>query len=167
MAFWTNSNGARAVLVCSLRVSVGPVGRDEAFTSLWNRANTVPGRVDCGSFALAQKGLTGSAVRKAELPLEIEVSKVIRAMPFLWLAVNDAPSPWSLRGVIERTAIALLSNSDKPPIDAPSVNWLGKSCGHDRVVRSGLWNQNHVDETYDPAFLDQLSAQIDGMPEVA
>jgi hypothetical protein len=77
-------------------------------------------------------------------------------MPFVWLSVDDEPGPASMRGKIERNAIALLSNFDKPPLDPPSPTWLGLHCNHDRVRASGLWNQNHVDESYDPAFLDDL-----------
>ncbi|SDL31941.1 hypothetical protein SAMN04488026_107811 [Aliiruegeria lutimaris] len=81
-------------------------------------------------------------------------------MPFLWLEVNDEPGPDSLRGYIERNSIALLSNSGKAPLDPPSFDWLGRSCNRNRVRASGLWNQNHVEECYDPAFLDTLERLI-------
>ena len=77
-------------------------------------------------------------------------------MPFLWIAVDDVPGPESNRGFIERNAIALLSNYDKPAIDLPSSEWLGNHCDRKRVQRSGLWNNNHVDGAYDPEFLDLL-----------
>lgn len=79
-------------------------------------------------------------------------------MPFLWLAVNDAPGLHSQRGHIERNAIALLSNLDKPPIDPASAHWRGRACtrGKALVRDSGLWNQRHVDEKYDPSFLDLM-----------
>jgi hypothetical protein len=103
-------------------------------------------------------------VRTCELPLEREVSNVIGAMPFIWLAVEDKPSAVSLRGYIECNAIALLSNFDKEPLDSPSVGWLGHFCDRERVRRSGLWNSNHVDQPYDPAFLkcmEELIAKIE------
>lgn len=106
-------------------------------------------------------------IRKREEPLEREVSRVIRDMPFLWLAINDEPGPGSLRGYVERNAIALLSNYQKTPIDSSSPKWLGHSCNRDRVRRSGLWNQNHVDEDYDPAFLDTLAALVNEMEAAA
>ena len=61
--------------------------------------------------------------------------------------------------VVERNAIALLSNLAKPPLDPPSGNWRGIACdrGKGRVRDSALWNQNHVDEAYNAAFLDVLS----------
>ena len=84
------------------------------------------------------------------------VSRVIRKMPFVWLAIEDEAGPDSMRGRIERNLIALLSNFNKAPHDPPSPHWLGHHCDQDRVRTSGLRNQNHVDEEYDPAFLDEL-----------
>ncbi len=98
-----------------------------------------------------------AAIRAGELPLEREVSKIIGAMPFLWLPVDDEPRVESLRGYIERNAIALLSNYGKEPLDPPSAAWLGHYCSRERVRVSGLWNANHVDECYDPAFLDRFA----------
>lgn len=106
-------------------------------------------------------------VRAGEIGLEREVSKVIGAMPFLWLAIDDEPSPRSLRGYIERNSIALLSNFDKEPLDPPSAGWLGHFCNRERVRKSGLWNQNHVDETYDPAFLLCLEKLVSQMERAA
>jgi hypothetical protein len=99
----------------------------------------------------------GAAVRAGELTLEAEVSKVIGAMPFIWLAVEDEPGEGSERGYVERNAIALLSNYAGSPLDPPSPQWLGHHCNRERVRRSGLWNSNHVDEAYDPSFLDRLA----------
>ena len=102
-------------------------------------------------------------IRDGEQPLEREVSKVIGAMPFVWLAIEDEPGPDSLRGYIERNAIALLSNYNKAPLDPPSQDWLGHHCDRERVRNSGIWNHNHVDEAYDPAFLDTLESLVSEM----
>lgn len=101
-------------------------------------------------------------IRKNEEVFEREVSNIIRAMPFLWLPVEDGTGPQSLRGYIERNSIALLSNLGKPALDPASEGWRGRVCdrGKARVRGSGLWNQNHVDEGYDPAFLDVLDDLI-------
>jgi hypothetical protein len=93
-------------------------------------------------------------IRLSEYPHEKEVSRIIRDMPFLWLAINDNPSPASVRGHIERNAIALLSNFGKDAVDPASQDWLGNYSNRDKVKKSGLWNQNHIEDTYDPAFLD-------------
>ena len=102
-------------------------------------------------------------IREGEQPLEKPVSKIIGEMPFLWLDIADEPGPGSQRGYIERNAIALLSNYGGPPLDPPSGQWLGHHCNRERVRRSGLWNQNHVDEDYDPEFLDRLETLITEM----
>ena len=104
-------------------------------------------------------------VKASERPLERKVSAVIGAMPSLWLAVEDAPGPDSLRGYIEGNAIGLLSNYGRDTIDSPSTGWLGWYSDRDKVRKSGLWNNNHVDSDYDPAFLDTLEQQIDKMGE--
>lgn len=102
-------------------------------------------------------------IRAGETELEREVSHTIGAMPFLWITINDEPGPQSLRGYIERNAIALLSNFGKAPFDPPSESWLGHHCNRERVRKSGLWNSNHVDEAYEPAFLDQLAHLVSAM----
>lgn len=99
-------------------------------------------------------------VRGGELALECRVSETIGKMPFLWLAIEDEAGPESLRGYIERNSIALLSNFNKAPLDPPAPNWLGHHCDRERVRKSGLWNQNHVEEAYVPAFLDRLDQLV-------
>lgn len=89
-----------------------------------------------------------------ELILEQKVSTTIGNMPFLYLSINDEAGPESLRGYIERNCIALLSNYNKDVLDSASDKWLGYQCNRERVKRSHLWNQNHVDESYDTSFLD-------------
>ena len=96
-------------------------------------------------------------VREAERGLECEVSRVLGAMFVQTIAIDDEPGPSSRRGYIERNAIALLSNCGKPALDPPSAEWLGRHCDREKVRASGLWNTNHVGETYDPSFLDELT----------
>ncbi len=137
--------------------------RGSIFRLLVGRAIIKDGNVS-GSFP--QWGAGSSAareVRKQELAMEQEVSAIIGAMPFLWLAINDPANPESLRGYIERNAIALLSNSQKQALDPASAHWLGKGCGHKKVIASGLWNQNHIDEHYDPEFLNYMEKLINNM----
>jgi hypothetical protein len=110
-----------------------------------------------------QNSSAAAEIRLAEHELECQVSAVIGKMPFLFLHIGDDPGPQSLRGVIERNAIALLSNSGRTPLDAASIDWLGHRCPRQRVRDSHLWNQNHVGEAYDPAFLDTLETLIRAM----
>ncbi|MGO8944791.1 MAG: hypothetical protein ACLQJ7_14100 [Syntrophobacteraceae bacterium] len=105
-------------------------------------------------------GAASVAIRKGEEQLEQEVSLFIGRMPFLWFAIDDIPNPDSLRGFIERNAIALLSNFGKSVFDTPSNNWLGRYSNRAKIRDSGLWNQNHVEETCDPTFLDVFERLI-------
>lgn len=88
------------------------------------------------------------------------MSAELGRMQVLWLGNPDTPGPDSLRGYVERNAIALLSGYDRSLIDPPSETWLGRSSGRDRVRRSGRWNSNHVGETPDTAFLDVLARLV-------
>jgi hypothetical protein len=95
-----------------------------------------------------------SSVRESERALEERVSQYIGQLPFIVLDVPDNPGPERLRGFIERNSIALLSNFRGEPLDVASPGWLGHRCPRERVQKSGLWNNNHVQEQYDPVFLD-------------
>lgn len=110
--------------------------------------------------AAARMGQNRVDVLERESKLEHAVSGIIGAMPVLWLEVDDPTGPGSLRGYIERNAIALLSNYGRNPLDTPSARWLGLFCDRERVRQSGLWNNNHVDETYDPNFVARLEELI-------
>jgi hypothetical protein len=113
---------------------------------------------DCPTWGI---GNTASRdVKDKERSLELEVSKLIGNMPFLWLLIEDDAGPQSLRRYIERNSIALLSNYDKPALDLPSQTWLGHYSRSERVRKSGLWNQNHVGEIYDPMFLRELDRLV-------
>jgi len=105
----------------------------------------------------------GAEVRIKEHPLEIRVSKTIGCMPFVWVKVDDEPGPNSMRKYIERHSIGLLSNYMRPSINHPSSSWLGRYCTNEKVRNSGLWNVDHVDENYDPSFLDDLDHFVDKM----
>lgn len=171
-----------------VRVGTHALTRD-SHTTLWNRLSQHRGSMKSGGgnhrssifrlhvgTALVKRdawlqAITGtwgkgsnanSDVRQAEQPLEQAVSQHIRQMPFLWLAVEDAPGPDSLRGIIERNAIALLSNynAHDDPLDPPSPSWLGLQADREMIRLSGLWNVNHVTETYDPAFLHWLEGLV-------
>ncbi|MFW5898656.1 MAG: hypothetical protein ACOCT7_02235 [Candidatus Saliniplasma sp.] len=108
------------------------------------------------------QGSTASReIREHEYRLEKRVSSYIRKLPFLWIKIDDKAGPNSDRGYIERNSIALLSNHQKDTIDERSKDWLGYHSPKDKIRQSGLWNSNHVDERYDPAFLDVLKKYIE------
>ncbi len=164
--------------------------RAEAGTKLWGRLRQHKGRAKSGTgdhrgsiFRLivgtalisrhgyeystwGDKGVAKGTVRNGERVLEGEVSQVIGQMPFVWLAIDDAASPESMRGYIERNSIALLSNYNRPTLDPPSQSWLGHCCDRERVRSSGLWNSDHVDEDHDPEFLDKLDDLVSAVRRV-
>ena len=111
--------------------------------------------------------LVGSALaERSKIPLnETDIRECIGQMLFLWLNVDDPTGPHSSRGFIERNAIALLSGYRRLALDKPSKEWLGHYSDRERVRLSGLWNNNHVDETYDPSFLDEMESWIDATPQ--
>lgn len=79
---------------------------------------------------------------QAERELERQVSSVIGALPFTWLAVPTAPDGSSHRGYIEHNAIALLAQHNRLT-GAASASWLGLHAHNADVRGSGLWNVNH------------------------
>lgn len=103
----------------------------------------------------------GRERRLDELPLERRVSDYIRDLPFLWVEVDDEPGPESDRAYIERNTIALVSNYRKDSIDSRGDSWLGTASRSKKIRQSGLWNVDHVSESYDSAFLDRLAAAIE------
>ncbi|AUX10071.1 hypothetical protein AArcSl_2450 [Halalkaliarchaeum desulfuricum] len=106
----------------------------------------------------------GRERRLAELEHERRVSEYIRDLPFLWVDVDDEPSPESDRAYIERNAIALVSNYRKDSLDPRDDGWLGRDSPRNEISGSGLWNINHVGEQYDTAFLNRLA---DGVEETS
>ena len=99
--------------------------------------------------------------RAVERESERLVSRLIGKMFLLWLRVDDPAGRESLRGYIERNAIALLSNRERVALDPPSDGWLGLDCPKEAVRRSGLWNQRHVEMVHDPGFLPALERMAD------
>lgn len=134
----------------------GSIFRLHVGTAIINRDNL--------SFDSWGKGSSGgSDLRVKEHPLEISVSETIRSMPFLWLEADDEPGPNTIRKYIERNSISLLSNFKRAPIDPPSPCWLGQYCSNEKLRKSGLWNVDHIDEGYDPDFLDVMVRLIGEM----
>ena len=113
--------------------------------------------------AYPQWGLGSSAPRERrlhEIDMERRVSDYIPKLPFLWVDIDDDPGPDSDRAYIERNAIALVSNYNRESNAPRNATWLGLDSPVGRMRESGLWNSNHVDETYDPDFLHLLEARI-------
>ena len=111
--------------------------------------------------------MSRGALAAAEKPVEEAVTSYLGAMRLLWIEVSDEADRNSLRGCLERNAISLLSNFDRKAIDPPSPDWLGFSSDRPLVSQAGLWNQRHVTETRDPAFLELLAAAVESTRAVS
>ena len=110
------------------------------------------------------QGQTASkAIRNNEHPHEVRVSEHLADMTLLFVSIPDASGPGSMRGIIERNAIALLSGYRESSPDKPGSSWLGNHSAWEKVQNSGLWNNRHVDEDYDPAFFNDFEKFIKAM----
>jgi hypothetical protein len=110
--------------------------------------------------AARMRGEAVATLRMREDPIEAAVSQYIGQMPFLWIDVPDPSGPENGRAIIERESIALLSSRQREALDPPSADWLGRSSDRLSVRESGLWNNQLVDRTHDPAFLDVMAAAV-------
>ena len=90
-----------------------------------------------------------------EEQIELDVSRYVGVMPFLWLDVPDRGT----RHDIEAGAIALLSRCSGGA-DPPSPGWLGQYAFRAEIRDSGLWNVHHTYGYYDPGFLDLMDARV-------
>lgn len=158
-------------------------------TSLWNRLRTHRGansgtyegggnhrgsvfRKRVGEALIERHGLhsdypywgdgssAGRERRLSEHELEQRVSESLRDFPFLWVKIDDNPGPESDRAYVERNTIALVSNFRRDSLDIRDDDWLGKDSPREEIRGSGLWNINHVEENYDPVFLDRLETAV-------
>lgn len=132
-----------------LHVGAALLARDQVDLPTWGLGSSAPP-------ALRES----KSVQAMESAWEQKVSEHIGAMTVLWVDVPDEPSRESVRAVIERNAIALLSNRFAP-LQLASVGWLGHQSPKDEIRRSGLWNLNYVDKGYDPRFLDLFESVVE------
>lgn len=102
------------------------------------------------------------ATRREEHPIEVAVSGYIRALPFLWVEVDDAPSVRSVRRYVERQAIALLSATPEGMTARPS--WLGHFSDRPAIRQSGLWNVKHVEQAWEEQFLGVFAELVRKTP---
>jgi hypothetical protein len=88
-------------------------------------------------------------------PADLNISRHIGAMPFIWLAVTNPDE----RGYIERNSIAQDSRL-ADGLNDPGPGWLGLHAAPLEVRQSGLWNVDHVRHHADPPFNDRLDRLI-------
>jgi hypothetical protein len=131
-----------------LHVGTALLARDGISLTTWGVGSSAPPAVR-----------NSETARAAEAACEKRVSEYIGAMSVLWVHVPDEAGPDSARAIIERNAIALLSNQ-LAPIDSASGSWLGRFSPRHEIRDSALWNLDYVREVYDPLFLDKLESVV-------
>lgn len=98
-------------------------------------------------------------VIEAEREMEERVSEYLARLLVTHVPVLDEPGPASIRGYVERNAIALLSSMGRE-VDAPSAEWLGQFAKSEEIRRSGMWNVRHVGGEVEEAFLGRLGELV-------
>jgi len=156
------ASGSKATLRNRMRTHFGTdagdgnhrssVFRLHAGRSLIN-ANQVP---DVPSWGMH---LEGKDVLSGERTLEQMVSKYLSELYVLLIDIPGTSEKNNDRAYIEQNLIALLSNKCRP-LDPPSSAWLGLSSDKREIRKSGLWNVNHVEQRFDPTFLDILNYYV-------
>lgn len=109
--------------------------------------------------AAATWGSTGRLTpetKQLELALEVEISRHIADMDFIWMAVPDLED----RLAIESGAVSLLSNLAREAADPASPGWLGHRAG-ETVSGAGLWNIEYTERAPEPGFLSLLRRHLD------
>jgi hypothetical protein len=112
--------------------------------------------------AAAAFGLSRADIAQVEGPIEQAVSRYVAGLRVVCIPVNDAPGPESTRGLIERGAIAMLSQAMREGLVPVGASWLGRKSNRPAVVASGLWNQNHVGDDWSPEYLAELERRTAG-----
>lgn len=95
-------------------------------------------------------------VRVEELGLEARVSDYIGRLRVVVVPILDGSGPTSLRGLVERNSIGLLSTEGRL-VDSPTSDWLGHHAPAATIGHSGLWNVRHVGDKVDDNFLTVFS----------
>lgn len=114
-----------------------------------------------GRYAEWGEGASNPDRREHEHPHEKRVSTYVRDLPFLWVAVDDAPGPDSDRAFLARHLVGLLSNVMREAIDPRAAGWLGKHSPEKAVRTSGLWNVEHVRVEHDHDVLRVLEDHVE------
>lgn len=127
-------------------VGVALLTRDGATHPSWGVGATAPREVVAG-----------------ERELEERVSAYLTRLLVTVLPVLDEPGPTSMRGYVERNAVAVLTQAHAPGEPLPaSATWLGHFSGAVAVRTGALWNVRHVGERAEASFLGRLERWVSG-----
>lgn len=150
------ANGSKASLRNRMRTHFGTVAGDGNHRSSVFRLHT--GRSMINAKVVGDVSSWGTArVEKstllAEREVEQAVSKYLSNLFVLLISIPGESEKINDRAYVEQNLIALLSNGCRP-LDPPSSSWLGLNSAKREIRKSGLWNVNHVEQPFDPGFLE-------------
>lgn len=91
----------------------------------------------------------------SESRVEAQVTEIIRSYQVQVLPILDPAGSESDRAFIEKNAIAALSVAGWI-VDPPTSEWLGHHSDREAIRHSGLWNIDHVGDSFDQRFLPVL-----------
>lgn len=167
--FDLNEKRSNGITPRVVRVGANDVKKTESNQTLWERLEKHRGNANNNggnrSNSVFRSSVYGALFnRNQNFGGEGDVSDYIRKLPFLVVKVDLKED----RRNLEKNLIALLSNikrrAVRPPCpDEPSPDWLGRYSSREKVRQSGLWNNHHVNERYDPNCLDRLEEYINSM----
>jgi hypothetical protein len=152
------ASGSKASLRNRMRTHFGTVAGEGNHRSSVFRLHVGRSLINSGLMpSISSWGLvaTDKNTLLAERELEQAVSRYLSRLYVLLIAVPGESDKTNDRAYVEQNLIALLSNKCRP-LDPPNSDWLGLSSAKQEIRKSGLWNVNHVDQRFDPAYLDVL-----------
>ena len=159
------SAGSQASLRGRLRSHLGPTNeignhRGSIFRLHVGRAmmEAGPGHAFLASWGQGQDA--GAEIKALELAHEIAVSRYLRQLEVVLLAIGDEPSKDSMRARVEMQLIALFSDTMRP-IDQPTGEWLGLKSPVAPIRQTGLWNVRGVGEKYEPSGVGSVAALLE------
>lgn len=95
----------------------------------------------------------------AERSLEKTVSDYLSRLQVVLIDIPGISDKANDRSYIEQNLIAVFSNRCKP-LDPPSYQWLGNYSDKREIRKSGLWNVNHVEQRFDPQYVEVLNRYV-------
>jgi hypothetical protein len=159
------SAGSQASLRGRLRSHLGPANevgnhRGSIFRLHVGRAmlESGPGHASLASWGQGQDA--GPEIKALEQAHEIMVSRYLRQLEVVLLAIDDEPSKDSMRARIEMQLIALFSDTMRP-IDRPTSEWLGLKSTVVPIRQSGLWNVRGVGGKYESSGVVSVVALLE------
>jgi hypothetical protein len=154
--------GSKATLRNRLRTHFGTTAGDGNHRSSIFRLHTGRSLINFQAYPdLASWGSPAAdkSALENERGLEQAVSKYLSDLYVVLISVPGLSEKDNDRAYLEQNLIALLSNRCKP-LDPPSCSWLGLNSAKREIRKSGLWNVNHVEQQFEPSFLEVLDYYV-------